>query len=475
MPHIYLRFPQSADFEAGFARIRNDFAVPEAFPDEVLHAADEARWNSFSSDRRDARDINFVAIDPAGSTDLDQAYHAQRLGDGFRVSYAIADVSTFVEPGSILDAETHIRGLTMYAPDRRSPLHPPVLSEASASLLAGADRPAVLWTLDLDGDGTLTNTRVERAIVRNRDQLAYTEAQDHIDTGTGSESLMLLREIGMAREALSQARGAISLNIPGQELSGADGKYSLAYDAVLPVEGWNAHISLMTGMAAADLMLEAGVGLVRTLPPPGSDVLASLRMHSAALGVPFPDDMGYGPWVSSLEAGDPSHVALMTQATQGLRGAGYQAFDGERPAQARHAAIAANYTHVTAPLRRLVDRFTSEVALAIAADQRPPGWVLEALPGLPKTMQKAKSRERRYERAILDFAEALVMTNRVGETFDAVVTNINDRGTTVQLINPAVIATIPDTVGELGSVISVKLLGADINKRHLEFGLTRAG
>ena len=465
MPHVYIRCPDPAAFEAGFARLRNDFAVPEAFPAEVLTEALRAIGSADQAARRDATDIEFVSIDPKGSKDLDQVYHAERRTSGYRVHYGIADVGRFVEPGSALDGEARARGLTFYAPDQRAPLHPEVLSEASASLLAGADRPAILWTLDLDDSGRLIDVTTERTVVRNRVQLSYHSAQDQIASGSGSESLLLLKEIGQLRQQLASARGAVSLDLPGQELVKVDGHYGLEYDEVLPVEGWNAQISLLTGMAAALMMVDAKVGLVRTLPPPDDKTLTRLRMSSRALNVPFPDDESYGNWVSTLDPTVPAHVALMTQATHGLRGAGYQAFDGTVPEQSEHAAIAANYTHVTAPLRRLVDRFTSEIAVALSASRRPPGWVIEALPELPKIMQRARSRETSYERALVDFSEALILAGRVGETFEAVVVDVDGPEATIQLTEPAVVASINAGTHQLADRIQVKLVSTDIYTR----------
>ncbi len=469
MPHVYVRCPDPTAFEAGFSRLRNDFAVPEEFPPAVLEDARQSVARPDTFVRRDATDIEFVAIDPQGSRDLDQVYHAERRPSGYRVHYGIADVARFVVPFSPLDDESRSRGLTFYAPDRRAPLHPEILSEASASLLAGVDRPAILWTLDLDSVGRLVDVAVDRAVVRNREQLSYATAHERILGGFGSESLLLLREVGILREALAADRGAVSLNLPGQELIKTDGHYDLAYDDVLPIEGWNAQISLLTGMAAAQLMVDAKVGLVRTLPPPGTKTLTKLRLHSQALGVPFPDELSYGAWVSSLDPGRAAHVALMTQATHGLRGAGYQAFDGLAPERSEHAAIAANYTHVTAPLRRLVDRFTSEIALALSASKRPPGWVMEALPELPKLMQKAKSRETRYERALVDFSEALLMTGHVGDTFEAVVVDLDAEEATIQITEPAVVALIESEGLSLADRIEVRLEATDIYERVISF------
>ena len=105
------------------------------------------------SARLDARDLDLVTVDPPGTRDLDQAFHAERTGTGYRVHYAIADVAAFVAPGGALDREAFARGVTLYLPDGRAPLYPDDLGEGVASLLPGVDRPALLWTFDLDARG----------------------------------------------------------------------------------------------------------------------------------------------------------------------------------------------------------------------------------------------------------------------------------------------------------------------------------
>src|SRR5699024_8420478 len=127
---------------------------------------------------------------------------------------------------------------------------------------------------------------------------------------------------------------------------------------------WNAQISLLTGMAAAQIMLDGGIGILRTLPPADPRDLRRLRRAAAALGIGWPRDVDYPGLVATLDGRDPQHAAFMEEATSLFRGAGYLAFDVERGLPLpddedgrRHAAIAAPYAHVTAPLRRLVDRF----------------------------------------------------------------------------------------------------------------------
>src|SRR5581483_1332879 len=194
-----------------------------------------------------------------------------------------ADVALFVRAGGAVDGEARRRGETLYLPDGRVPLHPPVLSEGAASLLPGQLRPAVLWRFAVDGDGEVTSVDVQRALVRSRAQLDYPSFDR-----TGGDLVGLLKQVGELRQERERARGGVSLPVPEQEVVLVDGSWQLRYRAPLPVEGWNAELSLMTGMAAARLMLDGGVGLLRVMPPPDDRTIAWMRHSARALRVDWP-------------------------------------------------------------------------------------------------------------------------------------------------------------------------------------------
>jgi exoribonuclease R len=163
--HVSLRASEPPALTEGLRRLRASLGVPKSFPADVLAEADRAAAGP-RLPSRDRTDIEFVTLDPEGSTDLDQAFHLSRTPAGFLLRYAIADVAAFVTAGGRLDAEAHARGETLYAPTKRTPLHPPVLSEGATSLLPDQVRPALLWELQLDHDGATVDTHVERALVR---------------------------------------------------------------------------------------------------------------------------------------------------------------------------------------------------------------------------------------------------------------------------------------------------------------------
>lgn len=460
---------------AALRALRTTLDVPDAFPAEALAEAERAAAAPRLPDH-DATDIPLFTIDPPTSVDLDQAMHlSRRESGGYRVRYAIADVAAYVTPGGAVDTEAHRRVTTLYFPDEKVPLHPTALSEGAASLLPGRSRPAVLWTIDLDEDGRAEHTDVRRALVRSRAKLDYAGVQRAIDDGTAEEPVALLRDIGTLRERLEAERGGISLNVPEQEIVERDGTYEPAYRAPLPADGWNAQISLLTGMAAAELMIASGTGILRTLPTAPDGAVGRLRRTAKALRVDWPHHVPYAELVRSLDPRQPHHAAFLQECTTLLRGAGYTAFSGgEIPEHTLHAAVAAPYAHCTAPLRRLVDRYASELCLAACAGAGVPQWVLAALDELPKEMAEGTRRGNMVERECVDIVEAALLKDRVGELFDAVVVDVKDNEPavgTVQLTDPAIVARVEGGPAALplGERLRVRLTQADPTAAKVRF------
>lgn len=453
-----------------FSALRHELELPAAFSADAEREAEAAAALSFA-DRPDRTELEFVTIDPPTSKDLDQALLLRRRDGGYRVYYAIADVAAFVPPGGALERETWQRGQTVYLPDGKVPLHPPVLSEGAASLLPGEVRPAVLWTIDLDEDGATVAVDVARARVRSRAKLDYASVQRDADAGTPHESVRLLPEIGRLLVARGLARGAVNLPMPEQEVEPDGDGWRLTLRAPVAAEEYNAQISLLTGMAAARIMLDGGVGLLRTMPPPPPEAVRALRLAARALHVPWPEDATPGQVIATLDPAQPRAAAFIDQAAEMMRGAGYTPFDGAPPQQPLHAAVAAPYAHVTAPLRRLADRYVTEVCLALHAGAAVPSWAREALPKLPEVMTRTDRVAGAAERGAIDLAEAVLLQGRVGERFEAAVVDVDParHRADIAIDEPAVRARCEGDGLPLGERIAVRLTEADPAKRKVVF------
>jgi exoribonuclease R len=282
---------------------------------------------------------------------------------------------------------------------------------------------------------------------------------------------MLLRDLGARLLERERERGGVSIAAPNQEVVRQhDGSYSLELDAPLPVERWNAQISLLTGREAARLMDEGGVGLVRTLPPADPGVLDRLRVTARALGVAWPSGASYADVVRDLRPTDRARATFLLQALHALRGAGYAVVTPEAPAPV-HAAVGAPYAHVTAPLRRLGDRFGNEIVLALAAGVRPPAWAVDALPALAEVMPRADRHAGAVDRACVDAVEVVILADHVGATFPATVVDRHRRGVVVLLADVPVVATVAGDHRPLGEAVTVRLDAVDPVARTLSFSL----
>lgn len=457
-----------SELAAALAALRADIEAPTEFSPATLSEAEAA---VAPVPELDLREVPFVTLDPEGSCDLDQALYLARDGEGFEVRYAIADVPSFVKPSGAVDTEARERGQTLYLADGNIPLHPRVLSEDRASLLPDVDRPALVWTFALDAAGAVTAFRLERALIRSRAQLDYATAQAAIDRGEKG-ALSLLPVIGGLRIEQERLRGGASLNLPDEEVvQRENGSYDIERRHPLPVEDWNAQLSLMTGMAAAELMIAAKVGVLRTMPQPDEKAFAAFRRQTEALGRPWTTGR-YGDYLRGLDRDDPMTLPVLEAASALFRGAGYAVFDGEVPADTEQAAIAAPYAHATAPLRRLVDRWALVICLAISQGEEVPRWARESLPELPGLMQASAQRASALDAATINRVEAALLVPLVGSQVEATVIELRDDRAVVQLADPAVTASAPvPPESAPGDVVRLTVVRATIATGEVEFSV----
>ncbi|WP_431949914.1 RNB domain-containing ribonuclease [Nocardia lijiangensis] len=461
-----------------FGAIRSEFGLASAYPAEAAVEARDA-VDVFAGDRIDRTDIELVTIDPPGAMDLDQALHLERSASGFTLHYAIADVGAVIAPDGALARESGARGQTFYLPDGTVPLHPPVLSEGASSLLPEQTRPAALWTIELDENAEPRTWSVVRATVRSRARLDYAGVQADADAGRLHPSIAALPEFGTRRIEAGLARGAIGLRLPAQSVirdDANDGHWRLVLEPRTAADDWNEQVSLLTGMCAARIMLDGAdtggqrIGLLRTMPPPAESAIASLRRTAAALGVAWPADQPVGRMLAGLDPNTPAALVLMSEATGLLRGAAYTVVNGSEPEGVAHGAIGAPYAHVTAPLRRLADRFATEICLAHCAGVPVPQWVRDGLDPTVDTMKRTDGVSGKVDRACIDLTEASLLAQRPDAEFDAVVVRESNgnRPAEVFIADPPVLGPCTGTPPE-GAAVRVRLTRADPVTRKIGF------
>lgn len=445
----------------GLAAIRQQYQVPASFPPEVLAAAELAARKSPGAGHEDRTDQPFVTLDPATSTDLDQAFHIEAAGQDLILHYAIADVAWFVADGDPLDHEAWKRGETLYLPDGKAGLYPPALAEGAASLLPQGPRPAVLFTVRVGPDGEAKLDAVRRAVIRSRAKLAY----DSVGEADLPQHFARFAERVTAAEA---ARGAARVDPPEQEVEAlGEGRYALSFRPLLPSERANATLSLAANLAIADALQQAGTGLFRVMAGPDATALARLRSTAAGLGLDWPEGTDLKGLERTLDQRNPHHAAFMLAVRRAGSGAGYAPWiPGVTP---WHEAIAATYAHATAPLRRLADRYVIRAALAVANGQPVDPAVEAAFQRLPAVMAKADALSGQIERAVIDLAETVMLQGREGETFSACVTDADGDSARVQLLDLPVVARAKVPGAAPGQRVDLRLAGVDSKLRRLSF------
>jgi len=444
----------------GLADIRVQFGVQTSFPANVSADANVAAVRP-TSGHLDWTDRSFVTLDPESSTDLDQAFSIEREGSDLILHYAIADVAWFVSASDALDREAWARGTTIYMPDEKASLYPGRLSEGAASLLPNVERPSVVFTVRIDQAGKSSLDGAVRAIISSRAKLAYETVRP---ADLPSDFAELSRRIEQAEDA----RGAARVDAPEQELVvDTAGHFSLDFRPQLEAETQNASLSLAANLAIADALLAHRTGLFRVMAEPDERALNRLRHTAKALGLVWQKDLPLKQFERGLDNVNPRYAAFQIAVRRAGPRASYAPYkSGMVP---WHSAMAATYAHATAPLRRLADRYVIEAALQVANGQAVSEELSVIFQRLPAVMAKAEERADQIDRATLDLAEAVVLEGREGSRFNAVVTDVDERGARIQLSDPAVIARVDGKGAMPGDAIAVELVNVDVAHRQVRF------
>ncbi len=447
----------------GLARLRERYAVPEAFPPEVMAEA-ERMAQTPRTPGADWTDRGFVTLDPASSTDLDQAFRIEADGGNLVLHYAMADIGTFVPHGGALEREAWERGVTLYMPDGRARLYPALLSEQAASLLPDGPRPAIVATVRCDPGGTVKLEGMTRATILSRAKLAYESVTP--------DDIPHLADFAARMTRAEQERGAARIDPPEQEIErDTEGRFRLSVRARLPSEDANSALSLAANIAIAQALHAAGTGLFREMPAPDEKAIDRLRQTARGLSLAWPRALPLDQFERTLDPRTVAGSAFQMAIRRMTRGASYVPFrEGVRP---WHAALGAIYCHATAPMRRLADRYVLDAALALAngTARRPDEPALFAR--LAKTMNAADAREGAIERAVFDLAEAALLADRTGEVFRAIVTERGESGARLQLVEEPVVARVDTRTVAAGDEIHVRLVKADTIRGEIEFERVR--
>lgn len=438
--------------------------IPHSFPDRVIEAAESARAATLKG-REDWRKLPLITIDPADAKDHDDAVHAEpdtdpANPDGHVATVAIADVAYYVRPGEPLDREAHLRGNSVYFPDRVIPMLPEALSNGLCSLKEGEDRPAMAVRMVFDANGNKLRHSFHRVMMRSAVKLSYQQAQAAID-GTLQEvppAVLedILKPLWAAYDCLKRGRDArepLDLDLPERKIRlKSDG----TVEGVYTPERLNAHklieeFMIQANVAAAETLEKAGVPLLYRVHDASSpEKLEALKEFLSTLGVRLAASGGLRPAAFNTilhkvegtpEAELVNQVILRSQAQ-----AEYS------PENIGHFGLnLRRYAHFTSPIRRYADLIVHRGlirALKIGDDGLPDGMEAK-LEAIGADVSTAERRAMLAERDTVDRLIALWLADQVGARFNGRISGVVKSGLFVRLDDTGADGFVPaSTIGD---------------------------
>ena len=475
------------DLEAIAWAAMEQYGFIPAFPSSVVREVGALTTNTPSKPFEDLRSLLWSSIDNYDSQDLDQIEYCKRgKNDEIRIRVAIADVDALVPKGSWTDRHAAHNGTSVYTGVVTFPMLPDRLSAGATSLLPGKDRAAVVIEYTVLRDGSTRPGKIYRALVRNHAKLIYEEVGDWLEgaapvpetvaeTPGIAEQVLLQHEAAMRLKKRRTERGALALETIEAEPVVAGGRVlELAVQeqnlARCLIEEFMvaANGALTTFLAAADLPMIHRI--VRT-PKNWEGIVREAAEHGEKLPA-RPDAEALTRFLIRRKAADPDRFPDLSLTIVKLMGAGeYVAFQpGEIPVG--HFALAVtDYTHGTAPNRRYVDVIIQRLVKSVLDGERYPPYTPEELDDLAIHLTDREKASQKVERFMRKAAAAVLLRDRMGETFEAFVTGASEKGTYVRLIEPPAEGKV--VFGEeglrVGQRVQVRLVAADPYRGFIDF------
>ncbi len=459
---------------------------PDFPPGAAAQATEAAATGAEDDALRDLRALLWSSIDNRESRDLDQIEVAERLPNGsIRLIIGIADVDALVPKGSPIDLHAARNCCSVYTGVAVFPLLPEELSTDRTSLLQDGEREAVVIEMEIDADGGVTNPAIYRARTRNRAQLAYEDVGEWLE-GHSPMPEQIGRVEGMedqirvqhevAQRLLSRRlrEGALEFETVEARPIMEDGrivdlKVLKKNPARLMIE--NFMISANTTMAR--YLEDRGIGSIQRVvraPQRWERIMEIAARHGETLP-PEPDSLSLSRFLAKRRAADPERFPDLSLSIVKLMGPGEYTVVMSGGDHAGHFGLAAySYTHSTAPNRRYADLIVQRAVKASLA-AAPAPYPEEALEGIASRCTERENAARKVERFMRKAVAAVWMHERIGDTFDAIVTGASPKGTYVRILKPPVEGRVVrgEQGLDVGDHTRVRLIHTDPERGYIDF------
>ena len=469
---------------------------------------------TLTPDRADLRDVLHITIDGETARDFDDAVAVDKTTRGFRLYVSIADVSHYVQPDTPLDRDAYQRGTSVYFPTRVVPMLPERLSNDLCSLVPDQDRLTFTAILEFDRTGKRLSSKFTRSIIRSRYRMTYTKVKKIVvdqDKELRKEYRLLLTplkrmaELAAALEQRRQARGRIGFEIPEPEIAiGPDDQISAVNRSARNL----AHKMIEEFMLAANEAVAEALSenhrptLYRIHETPDQAKVLEFTHFARSLGLGISTDTGSPQWfgkILKLVAGSPKEYIINNLLLRTMQRARYS------PDNVGHFGLAATYyTHFTSPIRRYPDLMVHRALAGLAAAKAPRSKAkkTEALPASPTADLTAagdflSTRERvavEADREMTERLQARFMADKIGESFEAVVSGVSAFGLYVELLewfisgavsmtklkgdyfqfdtkNHRLVGANTGKIYQIGDLVRVRLASVEPRQRRINFAI----
>lgn len=436
---------------------------------------------------KDLRGLLWSSIDNKTSRDLDQVEYAEALAGGdTRLSIGIADVDALVPKGSAIDEHAAANCTSVYTGVRTYPMLPEELSTDLTSLNPGEDRLAVVTEMVLGSDGTVKSMDIYRASLNNHAKLSYEAVGDWLD-GKTDVPKSVSEVPGLEAQIRLQFESAKDLGQLRKE-HGALELGTIQASPVVDDHGKVLELAVVEENGARDLianfMIAANVAMAQFLEGKGGPTLRRIVRTpkywsriveiAAELGEKLPvtpDSRALAEFLATRKKADPLHFPDLSLAVVKSLGPGEYAVQLPGAEGEGHFGLAVqDYTHSTAPNRRFADLVTQRLVKA-ALESKPVPYPFAELKQIAEHCTERDAAARKVERKMRKVAAAVMLRDRIGEEFNAIVTGVTEKGTFARVLSPAVDGRVMR--GErglrVGEKVRVRLTAADPERGFIDF------
>ncbi len=459
-----------------------DFSAPALAELEAIHGPATQDGES----TRDLRNLLWCSIDNDTSRDLDQLTVAEAMPSGaVKILVAIADVDALVENQSALDDHARRNTTSVYTAAAIFPMLPEKLSTDFTSLNHDSDRLAVVMEMILAEDGSLQNSGIYRAMVRNRAKLAYNSVAAWLE-GNGTmpaeiataggldENIRLQDRMAQKIKTLRHQRGALDLEtiearpvFDGDELRDLEANTrNRAKDII------EDFMIAANGVTARYLESKAYASIRRVVRVPKRwDRIVDLAAEQGAKLPREPDAKALERFLVAAKAAKPLRFADLSLSVVKLLGAGEYVVERPGDDVSGHFGLAVkDYAHSTAPNRRYPDLITQRL-LKAAIGGRPQPYKNDELAALATHCTEAEDAAQKVERQVTKSAAAILLESRLGEQFDGIVTGASDKGTWVRLLQPPVEGRLENGTNglDVGRRVRLQLVHTNVERGFIDF------